>query len=83
MVAKQAKLGKNYEVNHLPEPVDPMDAMMRSLVGVRAALPSSTLQLIAKRAGGLDSALRILMDALTTKRPTHVWMMMPEGIQIR
>ena len=83
MVAKQAKLGKNYEVNHLPDPVDPMDAMVRSLVGVRAALPSSTLQLIAKRAGGLDSALRILMDALTTKRPTHVWMMMPEGIQIR
>jgi protease IV len=83
MVAKEAKLGDDYEVNHLPEPVDPMDAMMRNLVGVRAVLPTSTLQLIAKRAGGFESALRILVDALTADRPTHVWMMMPEGIQIR
>jgi hypothetical protein len=83
VAAKEAGLGEEYETAHLPEPVDAFDALMRSLTGVRAVLPAPTLELIARRAQGFDRALHILVDALTSPRPTRIWMMMPEGIEIR
>jgi len=50
------------------------------MMGVKALLPGTALQLVARRAGAFEPALRILLDALEGDRPTRVWAMMPEGM---
>jgi protease-4 len=83
MVAKEAGIGDDYEVTHLPKPADMFAALMRDMMDVKALLPDATLRLAAKRLGGLEPALRILYDALTAERPTQAWVMMPEMIRLR
>lgn len=83
MVAKEAGIDDDFEITHLPLPADMFASMFSDMMGVKALLPSATLRLVAKRIGGLEPALRILVDALTAEKPTRAWVMMPQGMVIK
>jgi protease-4 len=83
MVAKQAGIGDDFEITHLPKPADMFGSLVSDMMGVRALLPSATLQIVSKRLGGFEPALRILVDTLTSDQPTRAWVMMPEGLRIK
>ncbi|MEE2888044.1 MAG: signal peptide peptidase SppA [Planctomycetota bacterium] len=83
MVAKEAGIDDEFEITHLPSPADMFSSLVGDMMGVKALLPGTALQLVARRAGAFEPALRILLDALEGDRPTRVWAMMPEGMVFR
>jgi len=80
MIAEEAGIGDDFEITHLPSPTDMFSSLVGDMMGVKALLPGTALQLVARRAGAFEPALRILLDALEGDRPMRVWAMMPEGM---
>ncbi|MCA8943026.1 MAG: signal peptide peptidase SppA [Planctomycetes bacterium] len=81
MIAKEAGI-EDYEVEHRPSPRNFMDAFAEELMNVRIGLDDSIERAAIKRLN-LDSALRIVLDALQNEQPTRVWALMPEPLTIR
>ena len=83
MVAKEAGVAPGFEVTHLPSPKDPIQALVEQLMEVRVMLPDTARAVLAQRSRSLDRGLQVLMDALRSKRPVHIWAMLPEALELR
>ncbi|MHC4079258.1 MAG: signal peptide peptidase SppA, partial [Planctomycetota bacterium] len=83
MVAKEAGVKPDGDVTHLPRPKDPLVALAEQLMEVRAILPDAAVRLLARRSRSLDRGLQILLDAVQSEHPTHVWAVLPEALHVR
>jgi protease-4 len=83
MVAAEAGLdADDYEITHLPKPKSFFESFAESMAGAQLFADDPAIKLAAKQLK-LDRALRLVLDGLERERPTQVWALMPEVLQIR
>ncbi len=81
MVADEAGIS-DYEIEHMPRPKSFMDTFAEELLNIRAGIAGKIESAALKRLN-LDSALRVLLDAIQNESPTRVWALMPTTVDIR
>lgn len=83
MVAEDAGVGPDYELTHLPRPRSFLEALFSDgMIEAEALFADPRVRALARRTS-LDRPLRVILDALTSERPTAAWAMMPEVVEIR
>jgi protease-4 len=83
MVAKEAGLEPGHPVTHLPRAGDAFAVLLRDMMDAKALLPDPLLRVVARRIGGLERALGLLLESLTNEKPCRTWVLMPESIELR
>jgi protease-4 len=85
MVKKQASLGDDVEITHVPEPKNFADSLFSSLfdAGVAAGIETRTLQTLLARCGHLGEVVGVLQQALASDGSMSVHALMPPGLRVR
>jgi len=82
MVAKEADLGEDVTVQHVPQPRDFFETIAQQMFDVSVWFQDARQRVIARRLD-LGPALRIVLDGLQGERPTLVWAMVPDALTLR
>lgn len=81
MVAKEAEIS-DFEIEHKPSPKSFMDSFAESLLNIELDVKGAVETAAIKRLN-LDSALRVVLDAIENEGQPRIWALMPGSLDVR
>lgn len=78
MVRKEAGVGDDIEVTHLPRPRNFMESITEQMLSAKALVPDGPARILLARLGSSVSAMTVLLDACAGDGAVRVWALAPD-----
>jgi protease-4 len=78
MVRKEAGVGDDIEVTHLPRPRNFLESITEQMLSARALVPEGPARMLLARLGASVSAMTVLLDACAGEGAVRIWALTPD-----